>query len=162
MWVIWLCSSALGQDIPDRFPDPNVIFGVGAGRPALLSVRAEGWLADEFSAEVGFGLPGLDVDELAADLTLRLRPDALCFGCGEQNLLTLGLGAAALGVADRDFATWRLLVGPDVTVTGVHWVNPELGLQATLRGGVGARLAGPGVAYEAVDWWSFGSLGLSF
>lgn len=160
MLLLWLGSLAGAQESPVRMPDPNVIVGAAAGRPALVSLRAEGWLADQLSVEVGFGLPGLDVDELAADLTLRLRPDLLCFGCGGRDLLTLGVGVAGVGTADRRIQDWRLAVGPDVAVTGVHWLNPKLGLQATVRGGAGPTFTGAGA--DAVDGWVFAGAGLSF
>lgn len=166
MWLIGLGSLAFGQTtdgpIPSRWQRPNVMVGVGVGRPALVSVRFETWLSSQFSTEVGFGLPELDFDELAADIVIRYRPDALCFGCGERQLLTIGFGIGAVGVADRSFDAWQLALGPDVAVTGVHWFTPQLGAHATVRAGFGPELTGPGVEVEAVDWWSFGVVGLSF
>jgi len=159
MWVVWLCSLAVGQD---RLPDPNVVVTAAVGRPAVVSLRAEAWLADQFSAEIGFGLPDLDLEELAADLTFRFRPDVLCIGCGGRDLVTIGFGVAAVGTADADFDAWRLALGPDVAVTAVHWFTPQLGVQATLRGGAGPSLVGPDATVEAVDWWTFGGIGLSF
>jgi len=161
MWWIGVSSLAWGQPKAVEWPEPNVIVGVSAGRPAAIALRAEAWLADQLSAEVGFGLPRFDVETLSADLTLRLRPDLFCVGCGRRDLLVVGVGLAGVGTADADFDDWRLVVGPDVAVTGVHWFTPELGLQATVRGGLGPVL-GPDASFEAVDWWTFGSLGLSF
>ncbi|MEM6928822.1 MAG: hypothetical protein AAF602_17925 [Myxococcota bacterium] len=163
MWLLWIGSVALaGEGLPSRWQEPNVVVGVGAGRPALISVRAEAWLSSQFSAEFGFGVPAIGFDELAGDFTLRFRPDALCVGCGGQDLLTFGFGVAGVGTAVRGFDEWALAIGPDVAVTGVHWFTPELGVHATVRGGLGPSLVSPSANVEAVDWWSFGVLGLSF
>ncbi len=169
MWLLCLASLAFGRDrtvgegpVPPRWQEPNVIVGVAAGRPGLVSVRGEAWLSSRFSAEVGFGLPELDLDELAADVAFRFRPDVFCVGCGGQDLLLVGVGVGAAGSSDRGFERWRFALGPDVAVTGVHWFTPELGVHATIRGGFGPSFASPDAGVEAVDWWSFGVVGLSF
>lgn len=162
MWLMFWVSLGFAQDGVVRYPHPNVILGVGPGRPAVLGIRAEGWIADQLSTEIGVGLQRFDFEGLEADLCLRVRPDAFCVGCGNRDLLTVGVGIAAVGTAPVDFETWRLAFGPDVAVTGVHWLDRELGLQATVRGGAGPVLAGPDPAIDGVDWWLFGTLGLAF
>jgi hypothetical protein len=163
-WFAWMLAPDARADAPGwRYP--SSVVGISAGSPSLLSVRGEQWLADDIEAEVGAGLRALEVEPVSAafDWALRWRPDVACLGCGGRALVSFGVGPGGTVVPGPGFeGPIAFAVGGDVGANLVIWLNPNLGLNLSGRGGGGVGWTGSAVGDLAGAGWGMGTVGFAF
>jgi hypothetical protein len=160
--MILLVASASAQSPESDFPWPNSMIGFSVGTPWLVGGRAEAWLADAVSGELGAGTLG-EVEDIGFDWAIRWRPDFACLNCGEQVLATFGVGIGGLVVPDLQLEDpWELAVGPDLSVSGIVWVSSRVGFHLTGRAGVGPGWVGTDFSEIEARPWAFLSTGLAF
>jgi hypothetical protein len=157
LFLLMLPSVSAAQD----YPTPNTLLWGAVGEPWLVSAKAEGWLGEAFTGEVGVGGLGLDAT-IGFDWALRWRPDALCFGCGHCDLLTIGIGPGGLVAPPINWDDWRFAAGGDLGLAYVHWLSPKTGVTVAAHGGAGAGWVDLNIAESSFQWWGFGGLGLAF
>ena len=146
---------------PD-FPWPNSMIGFSVGTPWLVGGRAEAWLADTVSGELGAGTLGA-VEDVGFDFAIRWRPDFACLNCGERVLATIGLGIGGLVVPDFQLEDpWELAVGPDLSASGIVWLSSRVGIHLTGRAGVGPGWVWTDFSEVEARPWAFLSTGLAF
>jgi len=167
--MIVLAALPAFADTPDppAYQVPNTVVGLSFGTVGtpVLGVRGEAWFADEGSFELGANaLLASDVDDvLVADWAIRWRPDFACLNCGEQVLVTFGLGLGGLVAPDLELdGPWSFAVGPDLVATGVVWFSTNVGFQLSGRFGIGPGWEGDNFDEIEATPWAFLSLGLAF
>jgi hypothetical protein len=163
--IVFLAALPAFADTPaaPEFQPPNSIIGVSVGYPWLIGGRGEAWFADEGSVELGAGTAGDVGDTLGTDWAVRWRPDFACLNCGEQILVTFGLGLGGLVVPDLQLdGPWEFAVGPDLVATGVLWFSTTVGFQLSGRVGIGPGWVGD--EFDAIEAkpWAFLTAGLAF
>jgi len=150
-----------GLAMANDYPTPNTLLWGAVGEPWLVSAKAEGRLGDSFTGQVGFGGLGLDAT-LGFDWAFRWRPDALCVGCGQRDLLTVGVGPGGLVMPPVNWDDWRFAAGGDLGLAYVHWLSPQAGLTIAAHGGAGAAWVDLDVSALSLQWWGFVGMGMAF